>query len=65
MGKGKENGGITVTRRENMKITIEYSSNGTRLEEDLGKLEKLAKALKENAKRKRILEEKKKEGGKI
>ena len=48
-----------------MKITIEYSSNGTRLEEDLGKLEKLAKALKENAKRKRILEEKKKEGGKI
>jgi len=56
MGKGKENGGITVTRRKNMKITIEYQPTGTKIETDTETLEKLAKALKNSAVRKRIFE---------
>jgi len=56
MGKGKENGGITVKRRKIMKITIEYQPTGTKIETDLETLEKLAKALKNRAVRKRIFE---------
>ena len=39
-----------------MKITIEYQPTGTKIETDTETLEKLAKALKNRAARKRIFE---------
>ena len=60
MGKSKENGRIAVIRRESMKMTIEYLPTGKKIETDTETLEGLAKALRDSAARKRILENRKK-----